>query len=33
MFTEGKKIADYTVDDFILDNYNPDPAIKAEMAV
>jgi thymidylate synthase len=33
VFTTGKKIADYTVDDFILDNYNPDPAIKAEMAV
>jgi thymidylate synthase len=33
MFTTGKKIADYTVDDFMLDNYNPDPAIKAEMAV
>ena len=31
--TEGKKIADYIVDDFILDNYNPDPAIKADMAV
>jgi len=33
VFTTGKKIADYTVDDFVLDNYNPDPAIKAEMAV
>jgi len=33
MFTTGKKIADYVVDDFMLDNYNPDPAIKAEMAV
>jgi thymidylate synthase len=33
VFTTGKKIADYVVDDFILDNYNPDPAIKAEMAV
>jgi thymidylate synthase len=31
--TEGKKIADYIVDDFLLDNYNPDPAIKADMAV
>jgi thymidylate synthase len=31
--TEGKKIADYVVDDFMLDNYNPDPAIKADMAV
>jgi thymidylate synthase len=28
-----KKIADYTVDDFVLKNYNPDPAIKADMAV
>jgi thymidylate synthase len=33
VFTTGKKIADYVVDDFVLDNYNPDPAIKAEMAV
>lgn len=33
MFTTGKKIADYTVDDFLLDNYNPDPAIPAPMAV
>ena len=33
VFTTGKKIADYNIDDFILDNYNPDPAIKAEMAV
>ena len=31
--TEGKKIADYVVDDFMLDNYDPDPAIKADMAV
>jgi thymidylate synthase len=31
--TVNKKIADYVVDDFILDNYNPDPAIKADMAV
>ncbi len=31
--TVGKKIADYVVDDFVLDNYNPDPAIKADMAV
>jgi thymidylate synthase len=30
---DQKKIADYTVDDFVLENYNPDPAIKAEMAV
>ncbi len=28
-----KKIADYVVDDFVLENYNPDPAIKADMAV
>jgi thymidylate synthase len=33
VFTTGKKIADYNIDDFVLDNYNPDPAIKAEMAV
>ena len=33
VFTTGKKIAEYKVDDFVLDNYNPDPAIKAEMAV
>jgi thymidylate synthase len=33
VFTTGKKIAEYIVDDFVLDNYNPDPAIKAEMAV
>ena len=33
VFTEGKKIAEYKVDDFVLQNYNPDPAIKAEMAV
>jgi thymidylate synthase len=33
VFTEGKKIADYNIDNFVLDNYNPDPAIKAEMAV
>lgn len=31
--TTNKKIADYIVDDFVLDNYNPDPAIKADMAV
>ena len=30
---ETKKIVDYTVDDFELLNYNPDPAIKAKMAV
>jgi thymidylate synthase len=33
VFTEGKKIAEYKVDDFVLQNYDPDPAIKAEMAV
>jgi thymidylate synthase len=33
VFSEGKKIADYNIDDFVLDNYDPDPAIKAEMAV
>jgi thymidylate synthase len=32
-FPKGKKIADYIVDDFQLLNYNPDPAIKADMAV
>jgi thymidylate synthase len=31
--TVNKKIADYTIDDFHLENYNPDPAIKADMAV
>ena len=31
--TVNKKIADYVVDDFVLENYNPDPAIKADMAV
>ena len=31
--TVNKKIADYVVDDFVLDGYNPDPAIKADMAV
>lgn len=31
--TVNKKIANYVVDDFILENYNPDPAIKADMAV
>jgi thymidylate synthase len=30
---EVKKIADYVVDDFVLVGYDPDPAIKAEMAV
>jgi thymidylate synthase len=33
VFTKDKKIADYDIDDFVLQNYNPDPAIKAEMAV
>lgn len=33
VFPEGKKIADYVVDDFILQNYNPDSAISAPMAV
>lgn len=33
MFTEGKKIAEYNVDDFLLDDYNPDAAIPAPMAV
>ena len=28
-----KKIADYIVDDFVLEGYDPYPAIKAEMAV
>ena len=32
-FPKNKKIADYVVDDFVLNNYNPDPSIKAEMAV
>lgn len=32
-FPKDKKIADYVVDDFVLKNYNPDPAIKADMAV
>jgi thymidylate synthase len=32
-FPKGKKIANYIVDDFQLLNYNPDPAIKADMAV
>ena len=33
VFAQDKKIAEYKVDDFVLQNYNPDPAIKAEMAV
>jgi len=31
--TKYKSINSYTVDDFILDNYNPHPSIKGEMAV
>ena len=31
--TNGKKWDEYVLEDFVLDNYNPDPAIKAEMAV
>ena len=31
--TTGKKWNEYILEDFILNNYNPDPAIKAEMAV
>ncbi len=30
---ETKKIADYVVDDFVLEGYNPHPAISAPMAV
>lgn len=30
---EKKNISDYTIDDFILERYNPHPNIKAEMAV
>lgn len=33
MFTIGKKWNEYVVEDFVLDGYNPHPAIKAEMAV
>jgi len=32
-FAADKKIAEYNVDDFVLDNYNPDSAISAPMAV
>ena len=32
-FTLGKKFDEYVVDDFLLEGYDPDPAIKAEMAV
>jgi thymidylate synthase len=31
--TVGKKIADYVIDDFLLEGYDPHPAIKADMAV
>lgn len=31
--TVGKQINEYTVDDFVLEGYNPHPTIKAEMAV
>jgi thymidylate synthase len=31
--TVDKKIADYTIDDFLLENYTPDAAIAAPMAV
>jgi len=31
--TVDKKLGEYTVEDFILENYNPHPTIKAEMAV
>lgn len=33
MFTVGKKWNEYVVEDFVLDGYDPHPAIKAEMAV
>jgi thymidylate synthase len=32
-FTIGKKFDEYIVDDFVLDGYDPDPAIIAKMAV
>lgn len=32
-FAAGKKFDEYVVDDFVLEGYDPDPAIKAEMAV
>ncbi len=32
-FPKDKKIADFVVDDFVLQNYNPDSAISAPMAV
>lgn len=31
--TQGKKWNEYSLEDFVLENYNPDPAIKAPMAV
>jgi len=31
--TVDKKIGEYTIDDFVLEGYDPHPAIKAEMAV
>jgi len=31
--TVNKKFSEYTMEDFALENYNPHPAIKAEMAV
>lgn len=31
--TVDKKFDEYTMEDFVLENYNPHPAIKAEMAV
>lgn len=33
MMTTGKRWNEYVLEDFILDGYNPHPAIKAEMAV
>ena len=33
IFTEGKKWNEYVLEDFILDGYDPHPAIKAAMAV
>lgn len=30
---DSKDILNYKVDDFVLENYNPMPAIKADMAV
>jgi thymidylate synthase len=31
--TVNKKFNEYTMEDFVLENYNPHPAIKADMAV